>query len=75
MNLKITKEINLTDVEVRDIIIRYLHDHHGLSGIFDVDFIVGKKPYPSQYPQDCHYYHVLTEAKVRISENSEGYDK
>lgn len=69
MNLKITKEITLTDVEVRDIIVRYLHDHHGLSGIFDVDFIVEKKPYPSQYPQDCHYVTEFSGAKVRISEN------
>lgn len=69
MNLKITKEINLTDVEVRDIIVRYLHDQEGLSGIFDVDFILEKKSYPSQYPQDCHYITQFSGAKVRISEN------
>jgi len=62
MNLKITKEIILTDVEVRDIIVRYLHDHHGLSGIFDVDFIVEKKSYP-------YYITKFSGAKVRVSEN------
>jgi|NOAtaT_7_FD_contig_21_1221417_length_285_multi_4_in_0_out_0_2 hypothetical protein len=61
MNLKITKEINLTDVEVRDIIVRYLYDHHGLSGIFDVDFILSKKSHP--------HYITQFSAKVRISEN------
>lgn len=69
MNLKITKEITLTETEIKDIIVRYLHDHHGLSGIFDVDFILEKKP----YPQDCilvnHYITEFSGAKVRISEN------
>ena len=69
MNLKITKEIILTETEIKDIIIKHLHLNYALNGIFDVDFIVEKKSYPSQYPQDCHYYHVLTGAKVRISEN------
>lgn len=69
MNLKITKEITLTETEIKDIIIKYLHLNYALNGIFDVDFILEKKSYPSQYPQDCHYYHVLTGAKIRISEN------
>lgn len=69
MNLKITKEITLTETEIKDIIIKDLHLNYALNGIFDVDFILEKKSYPSQYPQDCHYYHVLTGAKVRISEN------
>lgn len=69
MNLKITKEITLTETEIKDIIIKHLHLNYALNGIFDVDFIVEKKSYPSQYPQDCHYYHVLTGAKIRISEN------
>lgn len=60
MNLKITKEIKLTDVEVRDIIIKYLHDHHGLSGIFDIDFF---------YNQQNSYEIKFNGAKVRISEN------
>lgn len=60
MNLKITKEINLTDVEVKDIIVRYLRDQEGLGGIFDVDFILEKKSYP-------HYITEFSGAKVRIS--------
>lgn len=60
MNLKITKEIKLTDVEVRDIIIKYLHDHHGLSGIFDIDFL---------HIQNHRYEIKFNGAKVRISEN------
>lgn len=71
MNLKITKEITLTETEIKDIIIKHLHLNYALNGIFDVNFILEKKSYPSksQYPQDYHYYHVLTGAKVRISEN------
>jgi|GEM_PF-4654261 len=70
MNLKITKEIKLTDIEVRDIIIKYLHDYHGLSGIFDIDFVLDKRSYPSQYVSDCHYKTEFAGAKVRISENA-----
>ena len=69
MNLKITKEITLTADEIKDIIIRHLSVYHDLKGVFDINFKIGKKSYPSQYPQDCNYYEILTGATVRISEN------
>ena len=69
MNLKITKEITLTETEIKDIIIKHLHLNYALNGIFDVDFILEKKSYPSQYPQDCHYTTQFSGAKIRISEN------
>lgn len=62
MNLKITKEIILTETEIKDIIIKHLHLNYALNGIFDVDFIVEKKSYP-------HYITQFSGAKVRISEN------
>ena len=69
MNLKITKEIKLTADEIKDILIKYLHLNYNFSGVFDIDFKIGKKSYPSQYPQDCNYYEILTGATIRISEN------
>lgn len=69
MNLKITKEIDLTANEIKDIIVKYLHLNYNLDGIFDIDFNLGKNFYPSQYPQDSHFTYELVGAKVRISEN------
>jgi len=66
MNLKITKEITLTETDIKDIIIKHLHLNYALNGIFDVDFILEKKSYP---PQDCHYITQFSGAKVRVSEN------
>lgn len=66
MKLKITKEIILTETEIKDILIEYLHLNYALNGIFDVNFILEKKRYP---PQDCYYITEFSGAKIRISEN------
>jgi len=53
MELKVTKEIELSNDEVKNIIIKYLHRYNGISGIFDVRF----------EPQE------INKIIVRISEN------
>lgn len=70
MQIKFNKEISLTPNEIKDIIIKYLHSNHDLSGIFDVSFVVKNKPIPShQYPQDCIDRFVFDGAEIRVSTN------
>lgn len=71
MDIKFTKEVALSENDIKDIIIKYLHQHYNLSGIFDVDFLVVNKPRPSTvYIQDTVDHWVFNGAKIRISENT-----
>ena len=67
-NIKFTKHVTLTSDEIKDIIIKHLHKNFNLSGIFDIQFNIGKKSYPSIYAKNCNY-DILTGADVKISEN------
>lgn len=70
MNIKFTKEVILTENDIKDIVIKYLHKNHNLSGIFDVNFLVVNRPKPStMYIQDSVDHWVFEGAKIRISEN------
>lgn len=41
--LSTTKTIELTKEEVKNMLIKYLHRYHHVSGVFDVQFIVNYK--------------------------------
>lgn len=55
MNLNITKTLNLSNAQVKDIIIKYLHRYYNISGIFDIKFMIENNQ--------------LSNTKVNISEN------
>lgn len=71
MNMKVNNKthISMTDNDVRDIIIKYLYQNQGLSGIFDVKFKLRKKSTPSQYPQDCNYITEFDGAEITVDLN------
>ena len=61
--------ITLTDTDVKNAIVKYLYRSQGLSGIFDVQFKLRKRPIPSQYPQDCNYVTEFDGAEVTVDLN------
>ena len=70
MNIKFTKEVTLTENDIKDIIIKHLYEYHNLSGIFDVNFLVVNKPIQSTvYFQDTIDIWVFNGAKIKVSEN------
>lgn len=70
MQIKFNQTVSLTPDEVKDIIVKYLHFNHNLSGIFDVSFVVKNKPIPSSvHPQDTIDRWIFDGAEIRISTN------
>lgn len=70
MDIKFTKEVSLSEDDIKDIIIKYLHQHYNLSGIFDINFLIVNKPIPSTiYFHDTIDQWVFNGAKIRVSEN------
>jgi hypothetical protein len=68
--IKITKELQLNNNQIKDIIIKYLHDNFNLSGIFDVRFIVRNHPKPGIDIHDSVDSWEFNGANIRISENN-----
>jgi len=69
MKINNKSHITLTDVDVKNAIIKYLYRSQGLSGIFDVQFKLRKKSIPSQYPQDCNYITEFDGAEITVDLN------
>jgi hypothetical protein len=69
MKIKFNKEISLSSDDVRDILIRHLHNDYNLSGIFDVKFAIRNKPIPGSDIHDTYDHWVFDGAEIRVSEN------
>ena len=69
MKIKFNKEISLSSDDVRDILIRHLHNDYNLSGIFDVKFTIRNKPIPGPDIHDAHDHWVFDGAEIKVSEN------
>jgi hypothetical protein len=59
----------MSDKDVKDAIVKYLYQNHGLSGIFDVNFKLRKRSYQSIHPQDCEYVTEFDGAEIEVDLN------
>lgn len=70
MELEITKTIELTKEEVKNMLIKYLHRYHHVSGVFDVQFIVNYKPRNNgSNIHDTSGDYEFDGVKIEVSEN------
>lgn len=71
MELETSKTIELTKDEVKNMLIKYLHRYHHVSGIFDVQFIVSYQTrQQGSHIHDTSGQWQLEGAKIEVSENS-----
>jgi hypothetical protein len=69
MKINHKTHITMSDEDVKDAIIKYLYQNQGLSGIFDVNFKLRKRSYPSIHPQDREYVTEFDGAEITVNLN------
>ena len=66
----VTKTITLTKDEVKNMLIKYLHRYHHVSGIFDVQFLINyKSKNDGSNIHDTSSFCEFDGVKIEVSEN------
>jgi hypothetical protein len=69
MKIISSSEIHLSTEDIQDLIVKGLYDSQGITGISDIKFVIDRRFFTADNPNNSDYYFVFNGANIRIYQN------